>query len=192
MTPFLLLLSIITTSTGMAIIAYQDFSKREVSDLVLAFPALGFVFLYVFDPRLGALAAVGLVVMAAVGLIVYRLGMIAQGDVMALPLTLTMIYALPYISISIAAVAVVHMAYVGLTSGWKFKRRVSVEQANRDGSWIPNSINGEKLEGPPELAYERLSRHADQQATVEESYGLPLAGYIALGSIIGVAIWLFI
>ena len=186
----LLLLSITIICAGMAIIAYQDFSKREVSDLVLCFPAVGLVILAFYNYRLASIGTLMLIVLLAIGYILYRYGMIAQGDVMTIPLISTMIYAMPYIAISMAAVTLAHMVYLGLVQGWKFKKSVSVEQARRENCWIPESIDGVKLNGPPESAYETLAKWENPQSIVEESYGLPLAGYVALGSIIGVIIWL--
>jgi len=187
---FLLFLSIAIIWAGMAVITYQDFSRREVSDFIFALPAVGLVILAFYNYRLAGLSVLMLAILAAIGYAMYRYGMMAQGDVMTIPLISTMIYAMPYISIAIAAVALAHMLYLALTHGWRFKRRVTVEQARRENFWIPDSIDGRKLEGPTESAYEALEKWEDQRSIVEESYGLPLAGYVALGSMIGVIIWL--
>ncbi len=66
------------------------------------------------------------------------------------------------------------------------KRVVTREEALSDQKWIPVSINGQKIETSVDDAFREVEK-APEGSEVEESFGLPLAGYFAFGIAAAVA-----
>jgi hypothetical protein len=164
---------------------YQDFKERMVADIYLALPYISFIVTFYF---MGYLVLPYLAMSAALGvlaIIMYKRGLLAIGDVIAMPLIFSSAYAIRYTVAMIAIVFCIHMAWFVSKNGIKFNRRVSGIEAKKDIKWIPVKVDGQAVEGNIDSLYEKL----DDNSVVDETYGVPLAGYIALGNMLGIIIY---
>ncbi|MEM0097759.1 MAG: hypothetical protein QW338_04770 [Conexivisphaerales archaeon] len=152
-------MALIAVSLTYLPMAYQDFKDRMVSDVYLALPYVSFIVTMYALPYLAMSAVLG--VAAA---ILYKRGLLAIGDVAAAPLIFSS--GIWYVIVAIVLVFGFHMAWFISKNGMKFNRQVNVDTAKKDIKWIPGELNGKGL--------------------VDETYGVPLAGYIALGNMIGI------
>jgi len=166
-------------------IAYQDFKERMVSDVFIFLPYISFIVtLYMLGYRIIPYI-ISAAILAFAGAFLHKRGFLASGDVMAMPLIFSSAYAIEYVIIMTAAVFGIHMILFISKNGMKFNRRVSGDVAKRDTKWIPVKIDGQVVEGSIDEIYEKLS----EKNVVDETYGVPLAGYIAMGNMLGVIIY---
>jgi len=182
---FIIYLMLIAVSLTYMPMVYQDFKERMVADIYLALPYISFIItLYI----MGYLALPFLAMSTILGVlatIMYKKGLLAIGDVIAMPLIFSSAYALRYIVPMIAIVFCIHMAWFVSKNGMKFNRKVSGIEAKKDIKWIPVKVDGQVVEGSIDSLYEKL----DDKSVVDETYGVPLAGYIALGNMLGIIIY---
>ncbi|MDG6927666.1 MAG: hypothetical protein JRN01_04305 [Nitrososphaerota archaeon] len=164
---------------------YQDFRDRTVADIFLVLPYVSFIATLFI---MGYLALPFLALSAVLGvaaIILYRRGLLATGDVIAMPLIFSSAYALWYVIPMVALVFAIHMAWFVSKNGTKFNRQVNGVTAKRDVKWIPVKVDGQVVNDPIDDIYRKL----DDGSLVDETYGVPLAGYIALGSMLGIMIY---
>ncbi len=166
-------------------IAYQDFKERMVADIYLFLPYISFIVtLYMMNYYAIPYIALAALLML-VGVILYKKGLLATGDVIAMPLIFSSAYAIKYVAIMIALVFGIHMIMFISKNGMKFNRRVKGDIAKQDSKWIPVKIDGQNVRDSIDDLYKKLN----DQNVVDETYGVPLAGYIAMGNMIGVIIY---
>ncbi|MGC8557579.1 MAG: hypothetical protein ACP5NC_01110 [Nitrososphaeria archaeon] len=182
---FIIYLVLIVVSLIYMPMVYQDFKERMVADIYLALPYISFIVTFYI---MGYLALPYLAMSAALGvlaIIMYKKGLLAIGDVIAMPLIFSSAYAIRYTVAMIAIVFFIHMAWFVSKNGIKFNRRVSGIEAKKDIKWIPVKVDGQTVEGSIDNLYQKL----DDKSIVDETYGVPLAGYIALGNMLGIIIY---
>ncbi|MEM3197859.1 MAG: hypothetical protein QW431_07965 [Conexivisphaerales archaeon] len=161
---------------------YQDFKDRMVADIYLALPYVSFIvtiyiMYYLALPYLAMSAALG-----GTAAILYKRGLLATGDVVAMPLIFSSAYAIWYVIVAIALVFSFHMMWFISKNGTKFNRQVNGNIAKKDVKWIPVKVDGVAINDTIDNLYKKL----DDKSLVDETYGVPLAGYIALGNMIGI------
>ncbi len=179
-------LILIALSLSYLPVAYQDFKERMVSDVYLVLPYVSFLAtLYIMNYRAIPYIAMT-VLLLVVGGIFYKKGLLASGDVMALPLIFSSAYAIKYVVIMIALVFIIHTAWFISKNGMEFKRQINGAIAKKDSKWIPVKVNGKAVSGDIDSLYDKLN-DAD---VVDETYGVPFAGYIALGNTLGIMLFL--
>ncbi|MEM4099027.1 MAG: hypothetical protein QXW57_04690 [Candidatus Micrarchaeaceae archaeon] len=155
-------MALIAVSLTYLPMAYQDFKDRMVSDVYLALPYVSFIVTIYTMYALPYLAMSAVLGVAAA--ILYKRGLLAIGDVAAAPLIFSS--GIWYVIVAIVLVFGFHMAWFISKNGIKFNRQVNADTAKKDAKWIPGEPNDKGL--------------------VNETYGVPLAGYIALGNMIGI------
>lgn len=179
---YLMLIAVSLTYLPMV---YQDFRERMVADIYLILPYVSFIItLYIMGyfavPYLALSAVLGVV-----AAILYKKGLLATGDVIAMPLIFSSPYAIRYIVAMVGLVFSIHMIWFISKNGIKFNRQVNGSIAKKDVKWIPVKVDGQAVNGSIDNLYKKL----DDESQVEETYGVPLAGYIALGNMIGIIIY---
>ncbi len=179
-------LILIAISLSYLPVAYQDFKERMVSDVYLVLPYVSFlVTLYIMNYRAIPYIAMAVLLLAA-GWILYKKGLLASGDVVALPLIFSSAYAFEYVAIMIMFVFIIHITWFVSKNGMKFNRQVNGNIAKKDSKWLPVKVNGQAISGNIDSLYDKLN----DEDNVEETYGVPLAGYIALGNTVGIILFL--
>lgn len=177
-------------SITFALVAYQDFKERMVSDYVwIPVIVAGVVMLWERpDVWQFSLAKVG--IFAALGLLSIALGLFGQADgltIIAMSVGTAPLSPIPQL-FGAAVVAIAHIGYLAIRHGsLKIEKSMPVEEAVKQNVWIPLEVTCEgktvELEGSPEKAWDALQGYVGKGATVKASYGVPFAGYLAVGYI---------
>jgi hypothetical protein len=178
----------ILASITFALIAYQDFRERMVSDYVWI-PAIvaGAVMLWERpDVWIFSLAKVG--IFTALGALSIILGVFGQADglaIIAMSVGTSTLSPIPQM-FAAALVAIGHILYLAVRHGsLKIEKTMPVEEAVNQNVWIPLevTVDGQtvELESSPEKAWNALESYLGKGATVKASYGVPFAGYLAIG-----------
>jgi len=178
----------ILASITFALVAYQDFRERMVSDYVWM-PAIvgGAVMLWERpDVWVFSLAKVG--IFGAFGALSIILGVFGQADglsIIAMAVGTSTYSPIPQM-LAAAVVALIHIGYLVIRHGsLKIERVMPVEEAIKQNVWIPLEVTCDgtvtELDGSPEKAWDALQGYLGRGATVKTSYGVPFAGYLAIG-----------
>jgi hypothetical protein len=180
-------------SVTFALVAYYDFKDRMVSDWVWVFAIAGGVAMLVERPDLLVLSLEKVGVLGALGAASILLGFFGQADgltIVALAVGTSYWSPLPQLFAG-AAVAIVHIFFTVLRNGsFKFEKLMPVEEAIKQNVWIPLEVTCEgktvELDSSPEKAWDQLKEYLGRNAVAKTSYGVPLAGYFAIGYIVAV------
>jgi hypothetical protein len=182
----------ILASSTFALVAYQDFRDRMVSDWAWAPAAVGAVVVFLERPELIDLSAAKLGLFALLGLLSVLLGAFGQADGLALAfMSVGTSYLSPLPQLFAAsAMALGHILFLYARSGFrKVERTMTVEEALRQNVWIPQEVTSDgkvsKLDHSPEKAWKQLEGYVGKGAVVRATYGVPLSGYLALGYLVG-------
>lgn len=180
------------------IVAYQDFRERMVSDWVWI-PAIVSLPIFLWESHsLWWLSAIKLGIIGAAALASLLLGIFGQADSVALlfmGVGTGFLSPLPQlVGMSVAALA--HISYLVVKSGsFKIERVMSLEEAEKQNVWIPRKVEVDgrsvELKGSPEEVWGALKEYEGKNAKVRGSYGVPLAGYMAIGYIAAFLAMLF-
>jgi Flp pilus assembly protein protease CpaA len=170
------------------LVAYQDFKERMVSDWVWIPAAIAIPVSIWESGNLWWLAASKLSILAVAAIATYFLGVFGQADSIALffmGVGTSYLSPLPQL-IGMSIASLVHISYLALRSGSiRIEKFMSVEEAERQNVWIPREIESEgvrvQLSSSPEEAWDSLKKYEGSNAMVKVSYGVPLAGYMAIG-----------
>jgi len=174
-------------SITFALVAYQDFKERMVSDWVWIPSAIAIPILFWES---GWLTAAKLAILAIAALATYLLGIFGQADSVALffmGIGTSYLSPLPQL-IGMSIASLIHISYLALKSGsLRIERFMSVEEAQSQNVWIPREVEADgrrvELSSSPEEAWDSLKKYEGSNARVKVSYGVPLAGYMAIGYI---------
>ena len=178
----------ILASITFALVAYQDLRERMVSDYVWI-PAIlaGVVMLWErSDVWVLSLAKVG--VFGALGALSIILGLFGQADgltIIAMAVGTSTLSPVPQM-FAAAMVAIAHILYLAIRHGsLKIEKTMAVEEAVKQNVWIPLEVTCDgqtvELDSSPEKAWNALEGYLGRGATVKTSYGVPFAGYLAIG-----------
>jgi len=178
----------ILASITFALVAYQDFRERMVSDYVWI-PAIvaGVVMLWERpDVWVFSLAKVG--IFGALGALSIIFGIFGQADgltIIAMAVGTSTFSPLPQM-LAGALVAIAHICYLLVRHGsLKIEKTMPVEEAIKQNVWIPLEVTCDgrtvELDASPEKAWDSLEGYVGKNATVKTSYGVPFAGYLAVG-----------
>jgi len=172
------------------LVAYQDFRERLVADWAWVPAAAGAVLMFIERPAIADLLALKLALFVLVGLASIYLGVFGQADglaLMAMPVGVSVLSPMPQL-FGGAIVALAHIAYLFVINGFKkLEKTFPVEEAVKQDVWIPLEVTCEsqttELSHSPERAWEELEKFVGRNAVVRASYGVPFAGYLAIGYI---------
>ncbi|MEM0117313.1 MAG: hypothetical protein QXV32_02595 [Conexivisphaerales archaeon] len=177
-------------SVTFALVCYQDFKERMVSDWVWI-PAIAAVPVSLWESG-GSLwlTAVKLGIIGVAALATFLLGIFGQADSISLffmGIGTSLLSPFPQL-LGMSIAALLHISYLIIRAGsLRIEKYMSIEEAEKQNVWIPREIeaDGEKIDlsASPEEAWESLKKYEGKNARVKVSYGVPLAGYMGIGYI---------
>jgi hypothetical protein len=177
-------------SVTFCLVLYQDFKDRLVSDLVWIPAALAVPVMLWEAGTLWWLAAVKLGVLAAAAIVVWAAGFFGEADAVSLAfmgIGTSILSPLPQlVGMSVASIS--HIFYLVVRHrSFRIERMMTVEEAEKQNVWIPREVEMDgksvELDPSPEKAWGSLKKFEGTEAVVRGSYGVPLAGYMAIGYI---------
>jgi len=187
----------ILASITFALVAYQDFRERMVSDYVWI-PAIvaGVVMLWE-RPEVWVFSLAKVGIFGALGALSILLGLFGQADgltIIAMAVGTSTLSPIPQM-FAAAVVAIGHILFLAVRHGsLKIEKIMPVEEAVKQNVWIPLEVTSEgqtvELDSSPEKAWKALEGYLGKGATVRTSYGVPFAGYLAVGYIVAFAVLL--
>ncbi len=175
-------------SITFALVAYQDFRERMVSDYVWIPAILGGVVMLWERPDVWIFSLAKVGIFGALGSLAIILGLFGQADgltIIAMAVGTSTLSPIPQM-FAAAMVAVAHIGYLVIRHGsLKIEKTMPVEEAIKQNVWIPLEVTCDgvvtELESSPEKAWDALQGYLGKNATVKTSYGVPFAGYLAIG-----------
>ncbi len=186
-----LLIAEALASITFAIVIYQDFKERMVSDLAWIPAVVSLPVLFYESANDWRLTVFKLIVVAIVAGVSWLIGAFGQADSIALAFMGISTYALSplpqFILMSVAAL--VHISWLMIKNrSFRIERTMSVEQALEQSVWIPKRLRFEdkeiQLSTNPEEAWQALDEYKGKKGEVIATYGVPLAAYMGIGYIL--------
>jgi len=177
-------------SVTFALVAYQDFRDRMVSDYAWIPAILAGVVMLWEQPEIWQLSLLKVGIFGAFGALSILLGLFGQADglaIIAMSIGTSTFSPLPQM-LAAAIIALAHITYLVVRHGsFKIEKTMTVEEAVKQNVWIPLEVTCGgivvELKGSPEEAWDALQGYLGKDATVKASYGVPFAGYLAIGYI---------
>jgi hypothetical protein len=178
-------------SITFTLVAYQDFKERMVSDYVWIPAILAGVVMLWERPDVWIFSLVKVGIFGALGALSILLGLFGQADgltIIAMAVGTSTLSPIPQM-FAAALVAMTHILYLVIRHGsLKIEKTMPVEEAVKQNVWIPLEVicDGQTLElhSSPEKAWDALKGYLGRNATVKASYGVPFAGYLAIGYLV--------
>ena len=171
----------------MVLVAYQDFRYREIVDWTYV-PSIFFLVLGYGEPWFPQFL-VAFATLSAASVCLYKMGAFSSADAIVLPLLAfdTSVLAPAYSTILSTVPMAFDLLHAFIKYGGLYKI-LSPEDVLR-GPWVPKLIeysHGETVpvEGSPEKGLEAVKRVCGENVRVHCSYGIPLAGYLAIGYVL--------
>jgi hypothetical protein len=187
----------ILASITFALVAYQDFRERMVSDYVWI-PAIvaGVVMLWE-RPEVWVFSLAKVGIFGALGALSIIFGLFGQADgltIIAMAVGTSVFSPIPQM-FAAAVVAMSHILYLAVRHGsLKIEKTMPVEEAVKQNTWIPLEVTCDgqmvELDNSPEKAWNALEGYLGKGATVKASYGVPFAGYLAVGYLVAFVVLL--
>jgi hypothetical protein len=178
----------ILASITFALVAYQDLRERMVSDYVWIPAILAGIVMLWERPDVWVLSLAKVGVFGALGALSIILGLFGQADgltIIAMAVGTSTFSPIPQM-FAAAMVAIAHILYLAIRHGsLKIEKTMAVEEAVKQNVWIPLEVTCDgqtvELDSSPEKAWNALEGYLGRGATVKTSYGVPFAGYLAIG-----------
>jgi hypothetical protein len=178
----------ILASITFALVAYQDLRERMVSDYVWIPAILAGIVMLWERPDVWVLSLAKVGVFGALGALSIILGLFGQADgltIIAMAVGTSTFSPIPQM-FAAAMVAIAHILYLAIRHGsLKIEKTMAVEEAAKQNVWIPLEVTCDgqtvELDSSPEKAWNALEGYLGRGATVKTSYGVPFAGYLAIG-----------
>ncbi len=187
----------ILASITFALVAYQDFRERMVSDYVWIPAILAGVVMLWERPEVWVFSLAKVGIFGALGALSILLGLFGQADgltIIAMAVGTSVYSPIPQM-FAAAVVAIAHILYLAIRHGsLKIEKTMPVEEAVKQNVWIPLEVTCDgktvELDSSPEKAWDALKDYLGKGATVKASYGVPFAGYLAVGYLVAFAVLL--